>query len=121
MKSHIEKYVKILRIELEDLLKDIGMYMETIESEKSCGEITNYVFMENLALVKNEIIGMDIVNSYLDNLDLSQFDSTDQISEKIKADLEKKLKEDGIAHALNIYLERKIDKVNNYIKQLDEF
>lgn len=121
VKPKLEKYIKILKIELEDLHKDIEMYMERVESEKKCGEITNYVFMENLALIKNEIIGLDIINGYLDKLDLSEFSSIDKLANRIKEDLTKKLKEDGIAHALNIYLERKIDKVSEYLKKMDEF
>jgi hypothetical protein len=39
----------------------------------------------------------------------------DDVAEKIKTDLKQRLREDGIVQALYIYLERKIDKVKNYV------
>lgn len=109
------KYIKVLKIEMEDLNEDINMYREKITKDKNCGEITNYVFMENLALLQNEIIGIETVNKYLDSLDVNEFETIEDIITKIKTDLEKKLREDGIAQALYIYLERKIDKVRTYV------
>ena len=117
MKDLKRKYIKVLKIELEDLNEDINMYMEKIIQDKDCGEITNYVFMENLALLKNEIIGIEAVNNYLDSLDIDELETIDDIIEKIKTDLERKLREDGIAHALTVYLERKIDKVKTYVME----
>ncbi|MBN1498704.1 MAG: hypothetical protein JW982_00990 [Spirochaetes bacterium] len=117
MKDLKKKYIQILKIELEDLHNDIDMYMEQMQNDAQCGEITNYVFRENLALLNNETVGIEIINEYLDTLNLDEFEDINALMQKIKSDLLEKLEKDGIAHALFIYLERKLDKVSLYVSQ----
>ena len=49
MKEKIEKYTQILKIELEDLEKDLLMMAEIYHQRELKGEITDYVFLENLS------------------------------------------------------------------------
>ncbi len=120
MKDLKRKYIQILKIELEDLHDDIAMYIEQISKDAKCGDITNYVFMENLALMNNETVGIGIVNKYLDSINVDDYADINALMEKIKSDLRKKLEDDGIAFALNVYLERKLKKVSLYVSQTSE-
>ena len=62
------KYLDILRLEIEDLIEDIGVVVNEYKRRRDLGEITNYVFLENLAVLHNELLGVDDMMEMLDNV-----------------------------------------------------
>ena len=73
MKEKIEKYTKILKIELEDLEKDLLMMAEIYHQRELKKEITDYVFLENLSLLQSEIAGIDNIIESLEEIDPKDF------------------------------------------------
>jgi hypothetical protein len=55
MKELKSKYHKLLMIELDDLAEDLEFLYEQNCQKRDNGEITNYVYMENISLVQHEI------------------------------------------------------------------
>jgi len=110
-----ENYLAILRLELKDLHEDIEALIEHLTREKERGHLTNYVFMENLALFRNELLGVDAFGKILDQLDPEAFATLDEMVDHLRISFRAKVKSSGLAEAINIYVERKLVKVRNYI------
>ena len=113
-----EKYLAILRIELEDLHEDIEGLIRHATEERESGHLTNYVFMENLALFKNELLGVDAFDRILDELDLETFATLEEMVAYLKTDFREKVKSVGLAEAIDVLVERKLDKVLHYVTQV---
>ena len=113
-----EKYLAILRVELEDLQEDIEELIAQITQEREEGGLTNYVFMENLALFRNELLGVDAFGRILDQLDPGAFATLDELVEHLKNTFRAKVKDAGLAKAIEVYVERKLEKVRQYVSQV---
>jgi len=110
-----EAFLKILYIELEDLNEDISILIEECEKKHCNEEISNYVFLENLAVLKNELFG---VKSFLDdvkNIDPVNYENLNLLIEDLTSILEKRIHEKGIAHSIVNLIERKMNKVKTYV------
>ena len=115
-----EFYISILRIELKDLQEDIEVLIQKCTEERERGNLTNYVFMENLALFKNELLGVDAFGRILDETDPKAYDALDEMVEDLKQKFQAKVKASGLAEAINVYVERKLRKVARYVTQESE-
>ena len=58
MNAKVRKYLDILKIELEDLIVDLEFSEAILSKRLKEHEITEYVFLENISLLKKEILGM---------------------------------------------------------------
>ena len=113
-----ERYLAILRIELEDLYEDIEGLIKQTTKERESRNLTNYVYMENLALFKNELLGMDAFGRILDELDLETFATLEEMVDYLKTDFREKVKSVGLAEAIDVLVERKLDKVLHFVTQV---
>ena len=112
-----KKYLAILKLELEDLHEDIETVIQQTTKERESGSLTNNVFMENLALFKNELLGVDAFGRILDELDLGAFTSLEEMVDYLKTDFRAKVKAVGLAEVIDLLVERKLDKVMQYVAQ----
>ena len=108
-------YLKILRIEIEDLKTDIEHLIEELKKEHEEEQLTNYVFLENLAVFGNELLGVGYFFNVLDKINPDDFDSLDSMANFIKTTLQKMVEEHGLTEAINNYAGRKLDKVKKYV------
>ena len=113
-----ENYLAILRLELKDLHEDIEALIAQLTQEKERGHLTNYVFMENLALFRNELLGVDAFGKILAQLDPDAFATLDDMVDHLNISFKAKVKASGLAEAINIYVERKLEKVRHYVTRL---
>jgi len=111
------KYLQLLLIELDDLHGDLDMLVDAYKKEKADNKISNYVFMENLALLHNEIIGIRLFHDVVDNLKTQKFASLEELICRVKSEFNKKMHENGIAAALNKFIDKKLDKVEKFIRE----
>ena len=56
MKDLCRKFQRLLHVELEDLREDLDLFVEVMTARHESGEITDYVYNENLAVLRNEIM-----------------------------------------------------------------
>jgi hypothetical protein len=108
-------YLKILRIEIEDLKTDIEHLIEELKKEHENEHLTNYVFLENLTIFGRELLGVGYFFKVLDKINPDEFDTLDSMADYIKETFRNMVKEHGLDEAINIYVERKLDKVKKYV------
>ena len=111
------KYLEILRIEIDDLADDIGLLVDEYRKRRDKNEITNYVFLENLAVLHNEMQGVDNLVQVLDGIDPNTYTDLDAMVSDIKDLMKAKIKTSDLAEALWTMVCRKADKVAAYIRR----
>ncbi len=109
------KYLDILRIEIEDLTEDIGLVVNEYKRRRDREEITNYVFLENLAVLHNELLGVDNMMEMLDSIDPDAYDRLDDMVADIEIKIRNKIKDSYLAEALYPLVKRKLEKVSKYL------
>ena len=114
MKHKIERYLKILKIEFEDLESDIISYEEMLEKKHDQNEITDYVFLENLSIIKMELLGIKEMESAVDALS-GEYESLDDLIDNIYRYFEKKVKDANLPDVVFVLIKRKLDKVYKYM------
>ncbi len=117
MKATKRNFLAILRIELEDLSIDIERLIEECSAGAEKGYVSENVFMQNLALFKNEMLGVHSFRHILDTINPDNYDTLDSMIEDIRRQFQMLLKSHGLASALQVYVNRKLDKVARYVNQ----
>ena len=112
-----KNYLRIMAIELEDLTRDIERLIELCNREREAGRFTNYVFMENLATFKNELLGVNAFGRILDTTDPERFSDLEAMIDHLKGSFAEKVRACGLVEAVNICIRRKLDKVARYVTQ----
>jgi hypothetical protein len=116
MKNIKRKYIKMLELEFYDLKEDIDALIENEKSKMEKGIISNYVFMENLSTLRNEILSIREFIDEIDKLDTERYDTINNMLDDIKQIFVKRFRENGFTRKSNELLLRKIEKVNLYFK-----
>ena len=116
MKECKEKFISIIKIEMEDLIKDLNNLVDDYKEKKEKDLITNYVFMENLALLRHEMYGIRKFSEILETLKLDSYKDIEEISDCIKDILEKKINLSDFASCLFPMICRRIVKASKYVK-----
>lgn len=111
------KYLQILNMELNDLQSDLEMLVASYATEKDAKKISNYVFMENIALLKNEILGVNVFHDVLKAIKIDQFKTVEDLICYVKTEFNLKMRQHGIAAALHRFVDKKLDKVEKFIKE----
>jgi hypothetical protein len=115
MRETKKYYLKILRIEIEDLREDIEFLIKELERERESELLSEYVFLENLTVFHSELYGVDFFFKVLDDINPDNFESLDEMISFIEESFKIKIKQAGLPDALNIYVKRKLLKVRDYI------
>ena len=111
-----ETYLKLLAIELEDLREDIQVVMRNCEQRRDHHEITNYVFMENMAVLKNEVLEIGSVTQFLSGIDTDDYETLDSMIEDIERRFREKLCSKGCPEGSFRLIQRKLAKVAQYVR-----
>ncbi|HUX21989.1 MAG TPA: hypothetical protein VMW69_12180 [Spirochaetia bacterium] len=116
MKDLCRKFLRLLRVELEDLKEDLDLFMEVMSARHDSGEITDYVYNENLAVLRNEVMGLhDCMRGCADSESFGQ-GTVQEIADAFKERLHARLKEHGYVSALYSLVDRRIDRIAGYLK-----
>ena len=111
-----EAFLKILALELDDLDEDIKLLIESYKEKREHDEITNYVFLHNLATMQSELFGVEGLADDIEDIDINEFDTLDNLVEHVKETLDHRLKHKGIVHSVMLLVERKINKILKYLE-----
>ena len=114
------RYLDICKIEIKDLTDDIGLLVEEYKRRKEKNEITNYVFLENLAVLHNQMQGVDSLVETLNTLAPENYDDLDQMVRDVKKRIRDKIKKSDFNEALYLLVSRKLEKVAAYIKHFND-
>ena len=118
MKTRIKKYLEILKIELEDMIMDLELSEEVLAKRLKEHEITEYVFLENISLLKKEILGIERIKIMLKEAE-SSIQSIGDLHEKIETYMLGEIKSAGLPEVVSLLLSRKLEKIGRYMA-LDE-
>jgi hypothetical protein len=114
MKNKMERYIKILKIELEDLEDDIQDGQVILRQKLEDHKITDYVFMENLSTFITELAGIKKMEKEIDSL-AGQYETLDELVAYISGFVKKKVKDSGLPEVVYILIKRKLDKIYKYL------
>ena len=115
-----ERYIDILKVELADLGSDLDLLVEDYRRRKEKDEITNYVFLENLAVLKREMYGINNLVEVLDGLETEAFDDLDAMIAAIESGFQLAIREHDLADALFPLAQKKMKKVKAYFEQIPD-
>ena len=114
MKTRIQKYLNILKIELEDLIMDLELSKEVLTRRLREHEITEYVFLENLGLLKKEILGIERIKMMLNDSE-KNIQSIEDLHELVESYLLEEVKSAGLPEVVSMLISRKLEKVGRYM------
>ncbi|MDC7239510.1 MAG: hypothetical protein PQJ50_04020 [Spirochaetales bacterium] len=115
MSDRKELFLKVFKMELEEIRTDIALlsklYLERYESR----EITQYVQRENRALLEHEIHCLEKLVPELDNFASNEYPDMDSFVNGLKVFLKAYVEEHQYPKAVYLLAERKLQKVEKYI------
>ncbi|MBD3316294.1 MAG: hypothetical protein GF344_10945 [Chitinivibrionales bacterium] len=117
MRNEKDAFRRILLIELDDLKDDIELLLKRYTELHDSDVISNYVFFENTALVRNELFGLEGYKKEVEQLDTSDFAGVDDIRDYLADRIAHRCREKGIAEGLCHLVIRKLDKVRGYVER----
>ncbi|MFP4364336.1 MAG: hypothetical protein ACLFR1_10770 [Spirochaetia bacterium] len=115
MKEKLLKYLQILSIELEDIEQDIYDLLELTSEREKRKEITHYVSLENIAVLKEEISELERMLGSLEKVDTTQYSSLDELINDIDKRLREGTVDSGFPPAVYSMVKRKLYKIKDYI------
>lgn len=110
------RFLKVLDVELEDLEEDIGHLIEHCRELRTNGELPTFVYYENESLFRNELLAVDKCRAIVADTKPQDYESLDALVNEIKAKFVKEAHVRGFAKAAEVYINRKIDKVVQYLE-----
>ncbi len=121
MVEKVHVFLKMFEMELEDLHKDIELLIAKYKDEHDHQVISNYVFLENVAVMDNELFGVDSFLEEVRSLDGSGYSDVITLIHDLTRHIEQRCHERGIAMAVAVLAERKMKKVLAYIEKNHEY
>lgn len=117
MQNKMKKFLKILKVELEELENELVMFGEMHKQREQSGEITTYVFRENMNLIKNEISGLQEIIRSVDGLVSTRYKSFEEMVEDLYRKIKERIRESEHAEATYELVKQKLDKVHKYVRE----
>jgi len=111
----MKMFLKIFKVELEELEEDLVFFGELHKQREESGEITPYVYLENTNLIKNEISGIREIVRTVDDLVSTQYSSFEEMVNDLDSKIKKRITESDYAAATYEFIKRKLQKVHKYI------
>jgi hypothetical protein len=115
MREKISALLRILTIELEDLEADFRFMIEEDTRRHEAGDLSNYVCMENLALLRQELFGVDGFLEEIRSLSPADYSDPDMLTADLTRRLDERIHAHCLPKSLNLLIGRKLEKVRNYI------
>ncbi len=120
MRQSKKHYLAIMKIELEDLKEDLELMIETCVQDKETDKITEHVYMANLTLFRNELLGVGDFMKILNHTNPDDYSDLDEMIQYLEIEYANRIKILGLAEAIHICIKRKLSKVKKYISQPSE-
>lgn len=116
MKTLMKKYIQILKIELDDLEADIELLIDEYIQKNENHQITKYVLLENLAVLKNEMSGIEQLKKILDEINPDEYADIHELMNNIDNKFKVYIERGGLVKAVYLMVERKLHKVLKYLE-----
>jgi len=117
MRDKKRHFLDFMHIECQDLREDIEFLIEEAKQKYDSDKITERVFLENTTLFENELLGIEEFLGILLATDSTSFETLDDMIAHLKSAFDTRLKSEGLAKAIQICIDRKLNKVAKYMKE----
>lgn len=107
--------LKIFRAELEDLEEDLGSWLESLEDRHRQHQVSEYVYRENTAVLKQEIRSLDQLALSLAEVPAGRFSSPKDLADELRRLIAAEVKSFQFPEAVQRFAERKLVKVLRYL------
>jgi hypothetical protein len=115
MSSNTAHFLKLIKVEFEDIQEDIGL-MERISMDRlKNAEITNYVYHENFVVFEQERRAIHTLSTLLDENRWEEYDQPDALRDDLISAFELRIRELHAPMAVHDLIKRKIDKIHQFI------
>jgi hypothetical protein len=115
MSSNTAHFLKLIKVEFEDIQEDIGL-MEIISMDRlKNAEITNYVYHENFVVFEQERRAIHTLSTLLDENRWEEYDQPDALRDDLISAFELRIRELHAPMAVHDLIKRKIDKIHQFI------
>ena len=115
MKEKLRKYLKILKIEFEESIEYLGYLLEVHRFRQGQGEITNYVYLENVTVLKNEVSGIKNFLGIINLLEADDFEDLESLIMHLEKRAAENVKHFSYPKAVLIMCQRKLEKVKRFV------
>ncbi len=115
MRDSKRYYLRMLRVELDDLKDDIDLLIDEYTRLHDSDQMSNYVFLENLTVIRKELLGVDSFCRILDATDTEKFLTLDDLIGHLTDSFRSMVRERGLPEVIEDYVERKLLKVRDYV------
>jgi hypothetical protein len=115
MQAHLQKFLSVLRIELEDLEEDINDLVRLYEARKSSHEITDYVYLENKSLLLNELGCLKDLVGRLAKIDTGAYATVEEMIAHLERTISDRARQCAFPEVVSRVVRRKIEKVKRYV------
>jgi len=114
-----EKFLKILKAELEDLRADIRLVERRAVERLAHDEITEYVYKENDALFHLEDKAICDLIFVIDGIDLILYKNIEELARDLDDRVRNLVREHEDPEAVYRFFQRKLLKVRKYVESED--
>lgn len=115
MSCSIDKYKLLVALELEDLKQDVSESEDLLKKRFKEMDITNYVFLENMATLQSEMLGVDYIQRTLEQLS-KECESVPAFKASIESHFETAVEIAGFPGVISTMIQRKLNKIEKYIE-----
>ncbi len=115
MKEKLKKYLKILTIEFEEAIEYLGYLLEAHRFRQGQGEITNYVYLENVTVLTNEVSGIKNFLKIVKSLKADDFQDLESLILYLEKQAVESIKHFDYPEAVHIMCQRKLQKVKRFV------
>ena len=112
---NVKKFFKILSIEFSDLEEGIDTLIVSIGERYKDHDITEYVMLENSALLKRELMDMLLIHKQIMSLSEEDYSSIEEASEAV---IKVIYSFHGIPKAVHTYMAGRVKKVLRYMDEV---
>lgn len=111
----LEKFIKILKIELDDVEEDLRRLEEYNKAKALTGEISNYVSLENLAVIKDELMGIRRIAGTLDTVKPEEYRDIEDFIQKFETYCRQNSRNADLPESVYVLFNRKIEKIKQFM------
>lgn len=113
--SDTRHFVRVLKVELEDLMEDIRHRIQLNDARFQREDITHYVHDENMALLNREIEALVNFIGIVDAIDVAIYKDVDEIEGALLEGSKSLVARMEDPEAIYVQLQRKMRKVRKFL------
>lgn len=110
-----EKFLRILRLEMEDLEDHIVQMVADYRAREERHEVTEHVCFGNVAVLSNEDCAVRHFRRILESIRPEDYGSLDEMIDDVRGRFDREVCLAGLSRAACLFAQRKIQRVRAYV------